>query len=55
MTIELVAAPAHLPEGRRVYAIGDIHGCDIQLGNLHAIVLSSWGDSELAHREVVWA
>lgn len=25
------------------------------LGNLHAIVLSSWGDSELAHRQVVWA
>jgi serine/threonine protein phosphatase 1 len=34
--LELVAAPASLPPGRRIYAIGDIHGCDTQLGNLHA-------------------
>jgi hypothetical protein len=25
------------------------------LGNLHAIVLPSWGDSEIAHRAVTWA
>lgn len=24
----------HLPDGQRVYAIGDIHGCDAQLANL---------------------
>lgn len=34
--IEFVQAPATLPPGSRVYAIGDIHGCDEQLGNLHA-------------------
>jgi len=28
-------APGHLPEGRRVYAIGDIHGCIDQLRALH--------------------
>jgi serine/threonine protein phosphatase 1 len=36
--IELTKAPASLPPGRRVYAIGDIHGCDIQLGNLHQVI-----------------
>ncbi|HET8997914.1 MAG TPA: metallophosphoesterase [Acetobacteraceae bacterium] len=36
--IELVPAPASIPPGRRVYAIGDIHGCNAQLANLHAIV-----------------
>ena len=33
--IEFAPAPATLPPGRRVYAIGDIHGCDRQLANLH--------------------
>jgi len=36
--ITLAPAPATLPSGRRVYAIGDIHGCDQQLANLHAII-----------------
>ena len=34
--IEFSPAPAALPPGRRVYAIGDIHGCAEQLGHLHA-------------------
>ena len=34
--IEFSPAPAALPQGRRVYAIGDIHGCAEQLGHLHA-------------------
>jgi serine/threonine protein phosphatase 1 len=33
--IELFPAPAALPPGRRIYAIGDIHGCDAQLATLH--------------------
>ena len=36
--IELSPAPASLPQGRRIYAIGDIHGCNRQLGHLHAII-----------------
>jgi diadenosine tetraphosphatase ApaH/serine/threonine PP2A family protein phosphatase len=36
--IALSTAPARLPAGRRIYAIGDIHGCDVQLANLHEIV-----------------
>lgn len=31
-------APAALPPGHRVYAIGDIHGCDARLAALHAQV-----------------
>jgi diadenosine tetraphosphatase ApaH/serine/threonine PP2A family protein phosphatase len=40
-------APARLPEGRRIYAIGDIHGCDVQLGNLHELIAE-----DLARRPV---
>ncbi|HVC61307.1 MAG TPA: metallophosphoesterase [Acetobacteraceae bacterium] len=32
------AAPGWLPPGRRVYAIGDVHGCKPQLAALHAAV-----------------
>ncbi len=45
--IELGPAPATLPHGRRVYAIGDIHGCDAQLATLHAIIAE-----DLARRPV---
>jgi serine/threonine protein phosphatase 1 len=38
--IDLVPAPALLPPGRRVYAIGDIHGCLTQLVALHAAIAS---------------
>ena len=36
--IELRPAPAALPAGRRVYAVGDIHGCDDRLAALHAAI-----------------
>jgi serine/threonine protein phosphatase 1 len=45
--IELSSAPAIVPPGRRVYAIGDIHGCDVQLANLYEIVAE-----DLARRPV---
>ena len=31
-------APASLPPGHRVYAIGDIHGCSDQLDDLHRLI-----------------
>ena len=31
-------APGRIPDGRRVYAIGDIHGCDRQLAELHGLI-----------------
>jgi serine/threonine protein phosphatase 1 len=45
--ITLSRAPARLPEGQRIYAVGDIHGCDAQLGNLHEIIAE-----DLARRPV---
>ena len=35
-TLRFRTAPGWLPRGRRVYAIGDIHGCSAQLAALHA-------------------
>ena len=48
--IELSPAPASLPPGRRVYAIGDIHGCASQLANLHAKI-----EADLAARPIASA
>jgi serine/threonine protein phosphatase 1 len=45
--IDLAPAPAVLPPGRRVYAIGDIHGCAVQLANLHGLIAE-----DLARRPV---
>jgi serine/threonine protein phosphatase 1 len=36
--IELTAAPATLPPGERVYAIGDVHGCLDRLVALHEAI-----------------
>lgn len=36
--MQFAAAPASLPPGRRVYAIGDVHGCDERLAALHAVI-----------------
>jgi serine/threonine protein phosphatase 1 len=45
--IEFAPAPASLPPGRRIYAIGDIHGCAAQLASLHAMIAD-----DLARRPV---
>ena len=45
--IALTRAPAVVPPRRRVYAIGDIHGCDLQLADLHEIIAE-----DLARRPV---
>jgi serine/threonine protein phosphatase 1 len=37
-TIRFQRAPGWLPRGRRVYAIGDVHGCREQLGRLHQAI-----------------
>ena len=36
--IGFAASPGWLPAGRRVYAIGDVHGCAAQLAELHQAV-----------------
>lgn len=45
--IDFSPAPASLPPGKRVYAIGDIHGCAEQLANLHAMI-----EADLARRPI---
>lgn len=37
-------APATLPPGHRVYAIGDVHGCDDRLGALHTLIVEDAAD-----------
>ena len=37
-SLAFVLAPGRLPRGRRVYAIGDIHGCLAELRLLHAAI-----------------
>jgi serine/threonine protein phosphatase 1 len=40
--IRFMHAPGRLPEGRRVYAIGDIHGCRDQLIALHNLIAADF-------------
>ena len=49
-TIRFMRAPGWLPRGRRVYAIGDIHGCRDELVALHALIAA-----DLAARPAVSA
>lgn len=45
MSLEFTKAPGTLPAGRRIYAIGDVHGCDTRLAELHEAIAD-----DLAHR-----
>jgi serine/threonine protein phosphatase 1 len=36
--LHFVLSPGRLPRGRRIYAIGDIHGCLAELRQLHAVI-----------------
>jgi serine/threonine protein phosphatase 1 len=36
--LSFAKAPASLPPGQRVYAVGDVHGCLPQLSDLHALI-----------------
>jgi serine/threonine protein phosphatase 1 len=45
--IRFTEAPATLPRGCRVYAVGDVHGCAARLSALHAMIAD-----DLAHRPV---
>jgi serine/threonine protein phosphatase 1 len=46
--IALSPAPASLPPGQRIYAIGDIHGCARQLANLHDLIAADLADRPVA-------
>ena len=47
---EFQPAPGSLPPGHRVYAIGDVHGCDDQLASLHAMVAADLAARPVARR-----
>ena len=42
--IDFSPAPAALPPGQRVYAIGDVHGCLDRLAALHAMIADDLAD-----------
>lgn len=46
--IEFSPAPANLPPDQRIYAIGDIHGCDRQLADLHAMIADDFANRPVA-------
>jgi serine/threonine protein phosphatase 1 len=46
--IEFSPAPAALPPGRRIYAIGDIHGCARQLASLHDSIATDFAARPIA-------
>jgi serine/threonine protein phosphatase 1 len=46
--IDFVTAPASLPPGQRIYAIGDVHGCLDRLAAMHALIAA-----DLAERPVM--
>lgn len=48
------AAPASLPAGLRVYAVGDIHGCLDRLTRLHALIAEDAARAPEARRVIVY-
>ena len=51
--IELDAAPATLPPGERVYAVGDVHGCLDRLVALHEIIAEDMAERPVEHATLV--
>jgi serine/threonine protein phosphatase 1 len=51
--IDFVAAPATLPPGQRVYAIGDIHGCIEQLEALHQAIAQDLTERPVAQAVLI--
>jgi serine/threonine protein phosphatase 1 len=46
-------APASLPPGQRIYAVGDVHGCADRLGAMHAAIAKDLVDQPVAHALVI--
>jgi serine/threonine protein phosphatase 1 len=51
--ISFTTAPASLPPGQRVYAVGDVHGCLEQLVALHALIAEDLAARPIAKPELV--
>lgn len=50
---KIVAPPPSVPDGVRVYAIGDIHGCDDQFAKLLALIDADHARREPMHQVIV--
>lgn len=51
--IELVPAPATLPPGQRVYAVGDVHGCFERLVAMHEQIAADLAERPVEHSVLV--
>src|SRR5580692_6921292 len=51
--IELTKAPATLPPGERVYAVGDVHGCLDRLVALHEMIAEDMAERPVGHTTLV--
>lgn len=51
--IELVPAPAVLPPGQRVYAVGDVHGCFERLVAMHEGIAADLAERPVEHAVLV--
>lgn len=51
--VTMSLAPATLPAGQRVYAIGDVHGCAARLDALHALIRADLAARPLAEPTIV--
>ena len=46
-------APATLPEGQRVYAIGDVHGCNARLAALHGQIAADLAERPISSATLI--
>lgn len=51
--IDLVPAPATLPSGPRVYAIGDVHGCLERLVAIHELIAEDLAERPTKHATLI--
>src|ERR1700761_129352 len=51
--IELSAAPAQLPLGQRIYAVGDVHGCLDRLVTLHEMIAQDLAERPVPHSTLI--
>jgi serine/threonine protein phosphatase 1 len=51
--VRFLRAPGSLPPGRRVYAIGDVHGCRDQLASLYALIAADLQNRPTRHATLV--
>jgi serine/threonine protein phosphatase 1 len=51
--MDFMPAPASLPLGQRIYAVGDVHGCAERLGLMHLAIAEDLADRPVEHALVV--